>query len=68
MAAVTISSGKLLSIKNEILQFETTWMGEEDIIPREIYQNEKDKYMCYNLHVESKKEQMNEYNKTDSRM
>ena len=68
MAAVTISSGKLLNIKNEILQFATTWMGEEDIIPREIYQNEKDKYMCYNLHVESKKEQMNEYNKTDSRM
>ena len=55
MAAVTISSGKLLSIKNEILQFATTWMGEEDIIPREIYQNEKDKSMCYNLHVESKK-------------
>ena len=56
MDAVTICSGKLLSMKNEILPFSTTWIGGKDIIPREINQNEKDKSMCYNLHVEPKKQ------------
>ena len=40
--------------KNEILPFETTWMGQESIMLSEINQTEKDT-LCYHLCIASKK-------------
>ena len=50
-----VNNGKLLSHKNEILPFATTWMDLEGIILSEISQTEKDKYCMISLNVESKK-------------
>ena len=48
-AVVHLRNGLLLSHKNEILLFVTTWVDLEDIMLSEISQAEKDKYHMISL-------------------
>ena len=52
--------------KNEILPFETTWMGLEDFILGEIIQTEKNKYHMILFIKKKKTNQRNKQIKTDT--